>query len=167
MSNRRIFRPNHTEGFQNKINLLLILTLILTISLACGSSGEKYASKIGETTEGDSKQQNLPKRIESYTLRGFKFSYYLVPKNLSHDELISTAQTIHNGESDAQLILIDDDSMLNDYVTYSKEISKGNNDVKQPKEWADEHIVGNVQKYLSGKWMLCEGNGYREITELK
>ena len=65
------------------------------------------------------------------------------------------------------MILVDDDSQLTDYVNYAKEVSKGNKDVKFPKEWADEHIVGNVQKYLSGKWMLCESNGYKEIAELK
>ena len=36
-----------------------------------------------------------------------------------------------------------------------------------PKEWADKHIVANVQKYMSGKFMLCKGAGYKEIAELK
>jgi hypothetical protein len=146
----------------------MILALILSIGLACGSDKNSSATPIGDKVKASTEINTKPKRLESYTLRGFKFSYYLVPKNLNNDELIRTAQEIRNQEQDAQLILVDDDAGLVEYVSYAKEISKGNHvDAKAPKEWANEHIVGNVQKYLSGKWMLCEGNGYREIAELK
>ena len=36
-----------------------------------------------------------------------------------------------------------------------------------PQEWAHKHIVANVQLYMSGKFVLCEGNGSKEIAELK
>jgi len=36
-----------------------------------------------------------------------------------------------------------------------------------PAEWADKHIIANVQKYMSGKFVLCEGNGSKEIADLK
>ena len=166
MRNRRIYKKEW--NFQNKLNLLLILVLLLVIGLACSSAEKKnYAAKLGEQDEIKESTENLPKRLESYTLRGFKFAYYLVPKDVSREELTQLAQQIHAVEPDTQLILVDDDSKLSEYINYSKEISKGSGGIKLPKDWAGMHIVGNVQKYLSGKWMLCEGNGYREIAELK
>jgi len=36
-----------------------------------------------------------------------------------------------------------------------------------PAAWADKHIVANVQKYMTGKFVLCKGNGSSEIAELK
>ncbi len=36
-----------------------------------------------------------------------------------------------------------------------------------PQEWADKHIVANLQKFLSGKWMLYKGYGYEEIGEIR
>jgi hypothetical protein len=159
---------NFSKGAENKFNLLIILALILSIGIACSSDKNSSATVVGEKIKASTEINTKPKRLESYTVRGFKFSYYLVPKNLNNEELIQTAQEIRNQESDAQLILVDDDSGLAEYVNYAKEISKGNHvESKMSKEWANEHIVGNVQKYLSGKWMLCEGNGYREIAELK
>jgi hypothetical protein len=157
-----------TKGAGHQFNLLIILALIFCVALGCSSDKSTSATPIGEKVKASTELNIKPKRLESYTVRGFKFSYYLVPKNLNNEELIKTAQEVRNQEQDAQLILVDDDSGLAEYVNYAKEISKGNHaDAKMPKEWANEHIVGNVQKYLSGKWMLCEGNGYREIAELK
>ena len=48
-----------------------------------------------------------------------------------------------------------------------KAVSAGNYDAELPKQWAEDHIVANVQKLLSGKWMLYESYGYKEIAELK
>jgi len=138
----------------NKINLLLVIALVLGIGLACGLSDEN-------------KPQAKNQKLESYTIKGLKFSYYKVPANLSREDLIKTATELHAAESDAQLILVDDDSKLAEYVKYAKEISAGNYDGKLPKEWADRHIVANLQKYTSGKFMLCEGNGYKEIAEIR
>jgi hypothetical protein len=91
-----------------------------------------------------------------------------VPAGLKGDELIETAQRIHDQESDTQLILIDDDSQMADYIAYAKAISgQGEIDKPMPAEWADKHIIANVQKYMSGKFVLCEGNGSKEIADLK
>lgn len=155
----------------NKINILLVLALFLSFVLACNSGSNAVADR----TALDGRQQietkiedaTKPKLLDTYTVRGFRFSYYLVAKDMSNEDLIATAQELHRQETDAQLILVDEESGIADYVNYAKETSKGNNDVNFPKQWAAEHIVGNVQRYLSGKWMLCEGNGYKEIAELK
>jgi hypothetical protein len=119
------------------------------------------------TTSSKQETEKKPRKLDSYTLRGLTFSYYLIPAGLSRDELIKTAQEIHASEPDAQLILVDDESGVKDYVAYAKGMSQGNQDVKLPKEWADKHIVANLQKLMSGKWMLYEGYGYNEIGELK
>jgi hypothetical protein len=138
----------------NKINFLLVIALLLGIALGC----EKPS---------DSKTPAKNQKLESYTIKGLKFSYYKIPAGLGREDLIETATELHAGEPDAQLILVDDDSRLAEYVKYAKDISAGNYDGEMPKEWADRHIVANLQKYLSGKFMLCEGNGYREIAEIK
>jgi hypothetical protein len=169
MINRRKIKSFIKKQARNKMNLLLIFALFSFLGLACN-----FDTKANDKTSLDSRQQietnnaeNKPKKLDSYTVRGFKFSYYLVPKNLTHEELITAANEIHTQEPESHLILVDEEAGLSEYVNYAKEISKGNKDVTFPKEWANEHIVGNVQKYLSGRWMLCEGNGYREIAEIK
>jgi hypothetical protein len=168
MSNRRKNKSLLKNARRkNTINLLLTLVMILGIGLACSSEKERQTTQIPSKFTTETVPINKPKKVESYEVRGVKFSYYLIPKNLSHDELIATAQAIHDQEPDTQLILVDDDSQLGDYVAYAKQISLGNSGGSMPKVWADKHIIGNVQKYLSGKWVLCEGNGYREIAELK
>lgn len=144
----------------NKLNFLLILTLILGISLACSSSGAKGIDTkpaIVQTSE----------RLESYTLRGIKFSYYKIPSGIKREDLIKTAQEIHESEPDANLILVDDDSQIAEYIRYAQAFGKNDFDAQLPKEWADKHIVANAQKLVSGKWQLYEGYGYREITDLK
>ena len=137
---------------QNKFNFLLILLLILGITLACGNSGAKNA----QTNE----------KLETYTLRGMKFSYYKIPSGLKREDLIKTAREIHALEPDAHLILVDDASQVGEYINYAQAFSKNDFDVKLPKEWADKHIVANAQKLISGKWQLYEGYGYKEITYL-
>ncbi len=72
------------------------------------------------------------------------------------DGLVATAQKLHDQEPDTQLILIDDDSEMADYIKYAKAISgQGEIDKPMPVEWADKHIIANVQKYMSGKFILC------------
>ncbi len=44
---------------------------------------------------------------------------------------------------------------------------QGEIDKPMPAAWADKHIVANVQKYMSGKFVLCKGNGSSEIADLK
>lgn len=113
------------------------------------------------------KTNKTPEKLESYMLRGLKFSYYKIPSSLSRAELIKTAQNIHENEPDAHLVLIDDDSRLADYVIYTQEFSKGNMSAEIPKDWAEKHIIANVQQLMSGKWQLYEGYGYKQIADLE
>ena len=147
---------------QNHLNLFLVLPLLLFPVLGCSN-----VAKNGETGSkpGDA---NRPAKLASYSIKGIKFAWYKVPAGLKGDELIETAQRIHDQESDTQLILIDDDSQMADYIAYAKAISgQGEIDKPMPAEWADKHIIANVQKYMSGKFVLCEGNGSKEIADLK
>ena len=158
---------------RNPLNLLIGLAFLLATALAC--------SDVGDGTENGDKPASGPKakdtrastadapaKLDSYTIKGIKFAYFKIPAGLEKDDLIATAQKLHEREPDAQLILVDDDSELADYVTYVKAISgQGEIDKPLPLEWADKHIVANVQKYMSGKFVLCEGYGSKEIAELK
>ncbi|MDQ3799570.1 MAG: hypothetical protein M3384_08975 [Acidobacteriota bacterium] len=163
---------------KNKLNILLVLILLLGVSLACNRSEAKpggtrssSSTNIENQTEtrvtksGDSDRET--RRLDSYSLRGLEFIYYKIPADLSREELIETAQKLHEEEPKAQLILVDDDSQVEDYVKYAKAVSSGDYDAEFPKQWAEDHIVANVQKLLSGKWMLYESYGYKEIAELK
>lgn len=147
---------------RNFLNFLCVLPLLFITGLAC--------SNLSKNTESDGKpaSSNKPAKLESYSLKGIKFAWYKVPAGLSRDALISTAQKIHDQEPDTQLVLVDDDSEMADYIQYAKAISgKGEIDKPMPAEWADKHIIANVQKYMSGKFVLCEGNGSKEIVDLK
>ncbi|MBD0373110.1 MAG: hypothetical protein ICV60_19875 [Pyrinomonadaceae bacterium] len=156
----------------HNINLLLVIILCAGIVQGCKLGGENR-NEAGNQGSGnsatESKQETGKKtrRLDGYTLRGLTFSYYLVPSGLSRDELLKTAGEIHRDEPDAQLILVDDESGVQDYITYVKAVSQGDAEAKLPKEWADKHIVANLQKLMSGKWMLYEGYGYKEIGEVK
>lgn len=145
----------------NKFNVLLVLSLVIGIGLACSSDSKETKSSSQNNSE------NLPKKIDNYEIKGFKFAYYKIPKNLSQEKLLKVAQAIHEQEDDTQLILVDDDSKAADYIKYVKAVS-GSGEIEEPmpQEWADEHIVANVQKYMNGRWVLCEGYGYKEIADL-
>lgn len=148
---------------KNMLNLLIVLALLLGIGLAC-SAGEN--NEIGTKNDAKTEASEKPKKLESYSFKGLKFSYYLIEKDLSREDLMATVREIHEQEPDAQLILVDDASGVADYVNYAKGVSTGRTDVELPKEWADKHIVANLQKFLSGKWMLYKGYGYEEIGEI-
>ena len=152
----------------NKLNILLVLILLLGVSLACNRSEAKsdYQNERPRAEKRETKNDTT-ERLDSYSLRGLEFIYYKIPANLSREQLIETAQKLHEDEPKAQLILVDDDSQVQDYVKYAKAVSSGNYDAEFPKQWAEEHIVANVQKLLSGKWMVYESYGYKEIAELK
>lgn len=143
---------------RNIFNLLLIISVSLVIGLACTGSNS-----------GDSKttEIKLPAKVAEEKIRSFRFVYFKIPAGLGEKELIDTAQELHDREPDAQLILVDDDSQLDKYITYTKEWSSGKYEAELPKEWMDKHVIANVQKYMSGKFVLCEGAGYKEIAELK
>lgn len=158
---------------KNKLNILLVIILLLGVSLACNRSeakpggGGTNIENQTETRVTKTGNENETKRLDSYSLRGLEFIYYRIPADLSREELIETAQKLHEEEPKAQLILVDDDSQVEDYVKYAKAVSSGDYDAEFPKQWAEDHIVANVQKLLSGKWMLYESYGYKEIAELK
>lgn len=99
--------------------------------------------------------------------RIFKFSYYLIPQGLSGEALLAEAAAIHKLEPDAQLILVDDESRVKDYIAHAKAVTEGRTDVELPQAWADQHVIANLQKMMSGKWMLYKGYGYEELGEVK
>jgi hypothetical protein len=153
---------------KNNLNILLVLILLLGISLACNRSEAKPDLKNQtETRATKTETSGETERLDSYSLRGLEFIYYKIPADLSREQLIETAQKLHEEEPKAQLILVDDDSQVQDYVKYAKAVSSGDYDAEFPKQWAEDHIVANVQKLLSGKWMVYESYGYKEIAELK
>lgn len=145
------------------------LLLILGCTCSLDDEGKQRTSEnpqeIGRI-EKNSENGDLPRKVESYEIKGFKFSYYLIPKDLSREELIETAQKIHDEEPERHLILIDDESGLSEYIEYAKEFSKGNTNASYPKDWVNKHLVANVQKNMDGSWYLCEGNLYEKIAKL-
>lgn len=160
--------------FQNNQTLLsgvFALSLLVILGCTCSSDDEgrqrtgENRQEIGKI-EKNSESGDLPRKVESYEIKGFKFSYYLIPKNLSRDELIETAQKLHDAEPERHLILIDDESGLSEYVEYAREFSSGNTDASYPKDWVNKHLVANVQKNMDGSWYLCEGNLYEKIVRL-
>jgi len=155
------------------VHLLLILSFLLAAGLACSALGDTAKNREGQANDTSSRDSrsakpDKPRKLDSYSIKGIKFVYFMIPVGLTKSDLIETAQKLHEQEPDAQLILIDDDSQLADYISYAKAISgQGELDKPQPVEWADKHIIANVQKYMNGKFVLCEGNGSAEITDLK
>lgn len=143
---------------RNYFNLLLTIAVSLGIGLAC--TGTKAEDSKTTTTK-------LPAKVAEEKIRSFRFVYFKIPAGLGEKELIDTARELHDSEPDAQLILVDDDSQLDKYITYTKEWSNGNYEAELPKEWMEKHVVANVQKYMSGKFVLCKGAGYKEIADLK
>jgi hypothetical protein len=151
-----------------------VLLLGVLVLFACDS---KSASKPGAAAAGSSSgsaavaEPAVPAKqaaLAEYELRGIPFAYFKVPAGLAQPELITTAQALHAQVPTAQLVLVDDDSQLKQYVGYVKAISgQGEITDPMPQEWADKHIVANVQRYTSGKYWLCESNGSKEIAELK
>ena len=77
---------------QNHLNLFLVLPLLLFPVLGCSN-----VAKNGETGSrpGDA---NRPAKLTSYSIKGIKFAWYKVPAGLKGDELIATAQKIHEDE---------------------------------------------------------------------
>ena len=147
---------------KNYLSLLIVLPMLLLVAIGCSDTAKT------KETGAKPAEMNKPARLDGYSIKGIKFAWYKVPAGLNGDEIIATAQKIHEREPDTQLLLIDDDSQMRDYISYAKAISgQGEIDKPMPAEWADKHIIANVQKYTSGKFVLCEGNGSKEIADLK
>ncbi len=141
----------------NKLNVLFFIAIAIGLGFACGrNSGDQ-----------EDVSKRLPRHLDSYEIKGIRFAYYLIPKDLNTEGLTKVANSIHKEKPDSNLILVDDDSKLENYIRYAKSISSGGEPTELPSEWADKHIIANVQKYLNGRWVLCKGNGYEEIAELE
>lgn len=147
---------------KNRWNFLLVFTLGLGVGLAFNLAKVKSFSP--DTTR---QVKNIDGRIDGYNFLGTEFAYYKIPANLSREDLITLAKKLHENEPDANLVLIDDDSKVRDYIQFAQIVNPGYNDVEMPKDWADKHIVANVQRHRNGKIVLCEGYGYEQIAELK
>jgi hypothetical protein len=143
--------------------------IVVFVVLFCLATGLTYSISEAKSNSFKEKSQKIfgQGRLDSYSKLGTEFVYYKIPTGLTREELIATAQKIHEGEPNAHLVLVDDDSQVEDYIEFAKLINPGYNDVKMPKKWADQHIVANVQRYLNGKFGVCEGYGSKEIAELK
>jgi hypothetical protein len=153
---------------KNTLNLVFVLSLLLTLGLGCSSLVKDEGNDTKPATDSKPTSSGKPEKLDSYTLRGVKFAWYKISPGLAEDDLIAIAQKIHDQEPDTQLVLVDDDSEMADYIQYAKAISgQGEIDKPMPAEWADKHIIANVQKYMSGKFVLCEANGSKEIADLK
>jgi len=159
---------------KNIVSLLLTAALAIASGIACSNlgnsnnSGDKPANGTASSPEAKTTSTGKPAKLDSYAIKGIKFAYYKIPSGLKEEELIEVAQKIHDQDSDTQLVLVDDDTELADYIKYAKAISGiGEIDKPLPKDWADKHIIANVQKYMSGKFVLCEGYGSSEIADLK
>ena len=147
----------------NKLNLLLVTIVLAAAGLGCGTENDSDRHR---TATPVAAAVGKPRKIEKYSLRGINFAYYLIPAGLGREDLIKAARQVHQDEPNCQIIFIDDDSQLEQYIQYAKGVSSGNYDAEIPLEWAEKHIIANVQKYINGKHVLCEGNGYKEIAEL-
>lgn len=144
---------------------ILALIILLGAALACNLDADNDGSSGGES---QSENASLPKKLDSYELKGIKFAYYQIPAGLGKEELVKMATEIHESESDTQLILVDDDSKVDEYIKYVKAISGvGELEDPMPQEWADKHIVANVQKHMNGRWVLYKSYGFEEIAELE
>lgn len=146
--------------------ILAINTFLLTaISFGCATETENNTS-IKKISSNNSIDYTVSTKLGVDHQRGIKIVYYKIPAALSHEELIETAAALHKNEPAAQMILVDDDSRAVEYIRYVNETSNGVAKTKMPKEWADKHIVANVQKHINGKFVLCAGRGFQEIAEL-
>ncbi len=147
---------------------MALLGVLLGISLACWSCSDSGAVKQPARNNEAMKDSGMkPPRLDSYTIKGMTFTYYLIPSGLGREELIAAAQALHDGDPKSQLIMVDDRTQLKDYINYAKEFSRGNLEAYFPTEWAKQHVIANVQKYVSGKYKLCRGIGVDEIAELR
>lgn len=159
---------------RNFVNLVIALPLIILVGIGCSNfdiSTNSNQNSSGANKTEDSKKTvaaSAPAKLDSYSIKGIKFAYYKIPSGLKKEDLVAMAQKIHDQEDDTQLIFVDDDSKVAEYIKYAKAISGiGELEDPMPMEWADAHIVANVQKYMNGKFVLCEGYGSKEIAELK
>ena len=176
---------------KTKFTFAISITLLCAMLLACnfkfGDTSEnseinreetsakrnkdRQKSNLNDDDKSSSERQSadLPKKLDSYNYQRFDYSVYLIPENPSESELIEIAQKLHDEEPKAFLVLVDDDSKAEQYVTYHEQADKGKPDVEFPLDWANEHVVASVIMFLEGekKWYLTKGYGYEKIAELE
>jgi lipoprotein-anchoring transpeptidase ErfK/SrfK len=143
----------------------IITFLLIAISFGCAPATENNAG-IKKFSSNNSAVHAASAKLGVDRQRGVKIVYYKIPAALSLEELIETAGALHKKEPAAQIILVDDDSRAAEYIRYVNETGNGVANTKMPKEWADKHIIANVQKHVNGKFVLCAGRGFQEIAEL-
>jgi len=137
-----------------------LLTLMIAFTTLAG--GFPLATQAQDDAEA-----GVPTLVQSYTIRGMKIAYYLVPKDLESAELLAAARKIPEVQSHWQILFVDDASGVPAYAAFAKAISEGRDDVKRPAEWADKHIVANIAKTMKGNFNLYEGTGFTEIGKVK
>src|SRR5688572_13403084 len=102
---------------KNKITFAISITLLCAIGLACnfkfGETSEnkeiaKNPSSSNKTRQSNTKDDDksssekqsadLPKKLDSYNYQRFDYSVYLIPENLSEEELTKIARQLHEDE---------------------------------------------------------------------
>lgn len=111
--------------------------------------------------------KNTDGRIGGYNYLGTDFAYYKIPADLSREDLITLAQKLHENEPDGNLVLVDDESKAQDYIQFAQIVNPNYNDIEIPKNWAEKHIIANVQRHRNGMVSLCKGYGNKEIAGLR
>ena len=62
------------------------------IFLTC--SGRREAGPSARKEMGESRPETKPVRLDSYSFKGFVFTYYLIPPGISREELIAAARLL-------------------------------------------------------------------------
>ena len=178
-------------------NLIFALGILLTFALACNfkfgetsdssnkevsrkksaesdnKSKKKSEKKDKENTSGEKEtssesETDSPQKLGGYRYQRFDYSMYLIPKNLSKDELTEIARDLHEQEPKTILLLVDDDEQAEQFINYHEQLEDFHEqtDADKPKaeyphDWANKHIVGAVNLFLEGgerSWYLVEGS---------
>jgi hypothetical protein len=151
-----------------RISIAAMGVVVIGVHLAYSSCPDRVdIRQTVSKTEAVRDSAGEPRRLDSYTIKGMTFTYCLIRSGLSREALMAAAQALHDSEPKAQLILVDDTRQLQEYINYAKEFSRGNLDAYFPLEWAKQHVIANVQKFISGKYKLCRGMFGDEIADLK
>ena len=71
----------------------------------------------------------------------------VVPPDLTDDELVATAQSIHDLQPESQVFFFDDTSQMDLYLAeFEKDPTGGSEDF--PREWLSEHLVAQLDLQL-------------------
>jgi ferredoxin-NADP reductase len=138
----------------------LLLLAPISLLLAAGRDVHAQASD-----DAGAKVKVLGEFTNRYKLTN---KYVLVAPGLGQDEFLAIAKTLHASEPQVTFWMLDDDSQAPQLIASLKEIEAGNS-ASYPADWANEHIVANLQEWLgpNGRhWVLCKGSGMDKIAEL-